>query len=701
MADPVKPPGLENFWKQFGDYSDFVEITCDHTTSLAVDVLNYYGIDYQGATGGALANIDIKHMDAREVIKLSMLEASSTSNDYYEAMMGPDGIVRFKVIGGYSGRVTNQYYTIVTSRYIEECTGVMVTGAKPLPVRKVVNWKPIWGELLPAERIYNTSDMITGCNLDNYSAHATIVYNDPHLTTGDSGYEDGIDNLYEQGGSGDDDLGPWDSILGYVRWNNPGTKFVTKDTTITHVTSATIPIRIGEAASDGGVSPPTGGAYVGKKLAKAPRFTEDYIDADCWNNDLQGQDLNWEDGVKVDIPDKWRFETSRGVIIDKFAGISGVFVLGKELATLKTGPATKKAAVTRITDVKAEDIITYATINNSNTIILQLSDGKHYGVAYKGADDLPKIPYIVFVDNGEYDDPQTYGNGPAGTGLELRFGTNSKYYDGSGEKVTKGTHTVLPLSENTGFLVEEIWAILNVNTPSITIYDPNGGGGSSQFGDVPNRALEIADGYDAQIAPIVITEEPTPIGYNGRLVDQITGIKNNDPTIAQNFEDTDYQQALDEMQGGSGLSLHLSFLNEEQAVKLSGTLFQYMNGLDGREIVYTCGPNCEPELGGYGPGGGVINQINYSYTDSQAYTISVKEGPRLEGKLATIGTGPTFKGSASQSRSGTVMQDKGNHIHYIVRLDDFGEKVAINCCEHVLRVGDRVGCTIHNVPIEA
>jgi hypothetical protein len=698
MAD--KPPGLKDFWEHFGDYSNFTEETCDHTRSLAVDVLDHYGIDYDGGVGGGLANIDIKHMDAREVIKLSMLEASSNVfNDYYEAMMDPDGVVRFKKIGGFDGKVIDQYYTIVTARYLEECIGVMVTGGKPLPIRKTVNWKPIWGNLEPIERIYDTSDMVTTCNLDEFSGHATIVYNDPHLTNAKSGYEDGIDNLFEQGGSGDDEsvLGPWDSVLGYVRWNNPPKEFITKDTVITHVTAAKIPIRIGETGGDH----PAGGAYIGKKLAVAPRFSSNYIDSACWSQDLQGQELQWTDGVEVKIPDQWRFETSRGVIIDKFTGIGGVFLLGKELATLKTGPATLKAAVTPVAGLKAADMITYATINNPSTIILPLSEGKQYGVAYKEGSGQFKIPYIVFVDNGEYDDPMTYGNGPDGEGVLLNFGTNSKYYDGTDEKTISGRHTVLPLSETTGFLVEEIWAVLDINTPSITIQDPNGGGASQEFGAIPERALKIAGDYDSQIAPIVITEEPTPIGYNGREVDQVKGIKNNDPTISQNFEDTDYQKIIDEMQGGSGLSLHLSFLNKAQVKELSGTLFAYMNNKDGRETVYTCGPNCVPLLGGWGPGGGVINQIDYSYTDSQSYTISVKEGPRLEGKLATIGTGPTFKNAGSVSRSGTVIQDKGNHIHYIVRLDDFGEKVAINCCEQIIRAGDRVGCTVHNAPMEA
>jgi hypothetical protein len=102
-----------------------------------------------------------------------------------------------------------------------------------------------------------------------------------------------------------------------------------------------------------------------------------------------------------------------------------------------------------------------------------------------------------------------------------------------------------------------------------------------------------------------------------------------------------------------------------------------------------------------GPDGGIINQINYSYTDSQSYTISVNEGPKLVGQLAQIGTGPYFKAAEDVSRGGIIIEDPGNHINYTVRLDQYGDRPAINCCDQILRTGDRVSCTIHNNAVEA
>ena len=699
MANGVNPPELTDFWEKFGDYSDYIEVSCDFTGSLAVDVLNHFGIETRGTVGGTLMDIDIKNMDALAVIKLSLLEASADSGKYYEFIMSSDGYVEFKEIGNYSGSISDVYYSMQTSSYVEECVGVMVTGKKPLPERKVLNWKPIWGDLPASERIYDTSDMMTNCNMDNFSAHATIVYNDPHITLGTDGYEDGIDNLFEHGGSGDEDLGPFDSVLGYARWKNPPAAYTTTDTVITHRDTASIPVRVD------GPFKPAGGADIGVKLALPPTFPENAIDPNCWKMTMEAQ---WEDGVEVLIPERFRFETARGVTVDKFVGIEKVYLIGKKLSLLRSIPKDDAAAVKKASEINDEDLLVYASIDDPNTVMLELERGQHYEVAYKdGQQDVTedvttyKTPYLVFVDNGEYGDPQKYGNGPDRTGVRLRFTANCSYIDENGLEHQSGDYTVLPLGSRNGFIINEIWALLNLETPSITIYDPNGGGAQSEFGGINNRALLIAENYDYQIAPMVIVDAPPPIGYNGRLIDQTQHIQDHDPTTAQSFEDTDYNLALDEMNGGGGMSINLSFLEENQVVTLSEVLYEYMNSLDGQETVYTCGPECDPELGGYGPNGGIINQINYSYADSQAYTISVTEGPRLLGQMATIGTGPYPIRTESPSMEGIITQDLGNHIHFMVNLDAYGERVAINCCEKILRVGDRVSCTVHNAPVES
>ena len=119
------------------------------------------------------------------------------------------------------------------------------------------------------------------------------------------------------------------------------------------------------------------------------------------------------------------------------------------------------------------------------------------------------------------------------------------------------------------------------------------------------------------------------------------------------------------------------------------------------ETVYTCGPDCNPILGGYGEGDGIINSIRYNYSDSGSYTVSVTEGPRLIGNLTPIDGGPTMKMSDNYSATGTIVQVAGDNLHFKVRIDGYGERWAINMAHQVLRKGDIVNCTVHNNPIES
>jgi hypothetical protein len=684
-------PNLSDFWPNFNDSSKYIEVVCDFTGSLAQDVIEHFlpGM-CNDSTGGTLEDVDIKQMDAFTVVKLSLLQASADDNKYYEAVYNhSNGKVEFKAIGTYNANITDVYYTVATFNYIEECNGVMITGKKPLAERKALTWKPIWGNLTVSERIFDTSDMTTGCNADNFSQYATIVYNDPHLTNNTQGYEDGLENLFEQGSTPGMDLGPYDSVIGYVKWKYLPEKLVTEDTEVRYNSNAYIPVKIGtEKAS-------IYGPYVGKQLVKHPTFKPNFDDPACWealSNTGKDSLQNWDDGLAVTIPEQFRFTSPGGVKVDKFLGITKVYVIGHEMEykVLSVSPAASIKTTLDKTDIQL-----IVTVNKPNKVIVELERGAHWQVAYKKVNEW-KEPRIIFADNSDTNNPYEFGNN-----CTFKVSRYSNYYDdNTGQDIVEATKTVLPITTTKGIIVEEIWAVVELETPSIIIYDPHGGSGGP-FGDEPYRARAIAEQYDLQLAPMVLTEYPAPIGYNGRLLDQTVGLKDNDPTTAQNFEETELAKAMDEMNGGSGMTLNLSFLDEEQVTKLSGVLYTYMNGRDGQEKVYTCGPHCQPELGGLGPDGGIINQISYSYTDSQSYTISVNEGPRLVGQLAQIGTGPYFKQPEDVARLGIIIEDNGNHVHYKVRLDQYGERVAINCCSEILRKGDRVNCTIHNNAVEA
>jgi hypothetical protein len=69
--------------------------------------------------------------------------------------------------------------------------------------------------------------------------------------------------------------------------------------------------------------------------------------------------------------------------------------------------------------------------------------------------------------------------------------------------------------------------------------------------------------------------------------------------------------------------------------------------------------------------------------------------------MSQIEGGPSPMRSEDISAVGTIIQDMGNHVNFKVRMDGFGERIAVNLSRHILRVGDKVSCTVHNNPVES
>jgi hypothetical protein len=247
-----------------------------------------------------------------------------------------------------------------------------------------------------------------------------------------------------------------------------------------------------------------------------------------------------------------------------------------------------------------------------------------------------------------------------------------------------------------GIMVYQIWVAVDLEISSISIFDPDGTG---------EKALNIARDLQFYLSPIVITEEPAPIAYAGPstgggavLVDQ-SPPTDTDPTTAQDFEDREIEQYFDEMQG-SGMSITYSFLDEDSVESMTNMLYSHFQS-DVVETVYTCGPDCNPILGGYGERGGVVNSIRYNYSDSGSYTVSVTEGPKLVGNLTPVDGGPSMKMAENFSAGGIIIDQLGDNINFKIRIDGYGERWAINMAPSFLRIGDMVSCTVHNNPVEA
>lgn len=659
----------QDFWSRFGDDSDFEEVTCDDSEGLARKVLSEFGIRCNSSVGGSLPNLDIKRMDAIQVIKLSLLEASADSNTMYEPYVNEDGEVEFIEIGrhtGFSGG--DVYYEIQSGSYVERCGGVMVTGGRPLAYRKPTEWHPIW-ENGPSQ-VFDTSLLINKeCIMKDFGQMATKVFTDPNL---DSRYLDGIDNLYEITAEN-----PYDSIIGYARYvHHPD---LGKDTsiTVTLQNSSKIPLPLCSC----GDSPIEGASATLGTYFQRPQFDGAKFSPSCF--DGMGEEPKAGDGVELKIPEQFRFTTKHGVPVDNFQDIVDIIVTGIEISSIRGIPPTLADGANPIPERGNAKI--EIRIDKAHPQAWSLSKGTHYTVVYEDVDsDAGVKPYVVFADNSRISDPIKL----TGDKVTFNIDPDCEYFAAKALLTDEGV--ILCTDETKGILVDTVYAVVVLDTPSIVVYHPDGAG---------NRAKTIAEEIDYLVSPLVVTEEPAPVAFNGRLLDLTQGIRDHDPTTVQNFTDTDLEKAYDAM-SGSGLSLSLSFLDEDQCVRLSDALYDYMNSGDGTESTYVCGPDTDVSLGGTAPNGGIVNSIVYSYQDSNSYTISINSGQTILGNFSQVDGGPSLKVAEDFSAGGTIIQDLGNHIHFKVRVDSIGDRVAINMSPHVLRVGDKVQCTVHNNPVE-
>lgn len=646
--------GPDSFWPNFCKADDDPFPSECGSGSLAEAVLASLGLPFVGTGGGPLKNLDIKHMDAEQVIKLSLLDGAVSNGILKELIVDEDGFIEFNIVGSKNGLAGCEvYHQIQSASYKEECTGVMVTGGKPLPTRKVADWKPIWGD--GPKEIYNCFWMAENGLSQKFSEYAVIVFKDPQLV---SNYNDGIDNLYEI-------ITPWENIIGYARYIDwPGSD-TSPDTTVERSNNSTIPILVsGEEKSS-----------VFEANLGTLHYRKDKTGAGHAGN-IEDQWYTEEGvGVEIPIPESFRYSTVRGTEVDMLIAISDILVVGRKIDTVIGIPASDSDALSDSGEAKIS-----IKVNSHSDSVFRLKEGQHYIIVH----EEDGTTSVLFADNSRAFDPATFG-----TGVTAEVDRECAFY--SSEHSVLDNVSILPTGGTEGYLVKQIIALVDLQVPCIKVYDPR-----------PEKALEIAEGMDYLLAALISYEPPAPIAFNGASIDMATMEKDHDPTTRQNFSDSPYELALDKMQGG-GLSVTLSFLDEAGCVAVSSSLFDYMNAGNGTVTTYVCGPNSTPVLGGYGMDSiSVVNDIVYSYADSSSYTVSVSTGPRLLGDLGSISSGATMKTTENVPGTGKVIEDLGNNVHFKVLLDGCGASpmVAINTAPKVIRVGDRVQCTVHNNPVE-
>lgn len=641
--------------------------------NVAKDILTAFGIACKGAGGGSLNNVDIKRADALASLKASLLEtyAKDRSSDLLEVRINEEGEAEFYEVGG-NGASVNPYYTISSSTYTQPKVGVSVTGAKPIQERIIYDWHELIGPTSVNSTIHDTTKLITSC-LSSLSTHATITYQDVVCNKSSPNWNDGVTDIFELGS-------PFDRFIGFSWRITPPADLVTHFTKIYQQGQSSVPVLLSDPEASIGKDAKVH-ASVGT-LIRRKQITHVDSTGVCESFDSTVMNCSsFSVPLNLSMNEGLTYETVRESTVSKFLGIQGLFVVGIPLTSCIGVPRDDAAA---ISENKEDNTVLCVYSPNVFLNVIKLHETIHYITLYtKNDKDFSNLPCFQFANNLRHNDYSLVG-----TGVTFYIDHNSvellTFFDGMDPAIG----TILPLDTNSGVLVAQVWAQVNLDAPCFIVSDPTG------------VARDIAENLKVEVLGMVIRDLPSPIAINGKLVDQAAGFVDNDPTTVQDLQETPMETALVAMSSGRTLSLTMASLNALETEILSEKLYALLSEDTGNVHTHTCPPTDESKVGEKGPKGGIINVIEYSYTDQGSYLINVIEGPKYFGDFAGIDGGIYYKQTEEISTKGTIIQDLGNHVQYLVHVDGIGEILCINGCASVLAVRDRVSITIHNNAVE-
>jgi hypothetical protein len=675
----------DDIWQGF-QISDEENVS-DSVGSVAEDVLEAFGIELKGNGGGSLEGIDIKRGDALSILKASLLEtyATSASSKLQEVRINPEGKAEIYYVGEDSSSLS-PYYSISSSTYIKDPTkvSVMVTGKKPKQTRQVYEWYPLIGDGASGYSIYDTTKLSTACLINSFSTLVTITYTDPFRNNVNTNWNNGVPDIFEPSS-------PYERFIGFTWKIVPPADLVSPYTKIYKQSQSSIPVILSDPEYQIGA---TGGfPNLGIPVRRATYVEEAPGESNC--KAFEG-DVAYCGETTVPIPiamaEGLTYEMVRGKPVSKFIGVTGVFTVGIPLVACYGTPLPGKQKE----ENNAANTSLFIASTSAHNTLTKLSEGTHYVLLYQetpdaaniGGEDDPSqhLPCIQFANNLRYNDFAEIG-----TGKSFFIGNFARELITKFNDAPTGTGSVLAFENRSGVLVNQLWAQISLDTPCFIVNDSEGGA----------KAKQIADRLKVSVLALSILDFPAPIAMNGVLIDQEQGIIDNDPTNPQNLIKTDMEEAYDQMSSGRTLSLSFASLDENSTKNLSEKLYELLLRDTGKTYTHTCGPTETPKVGDRGPKGGIVNTIEYSYTDQGSYLINVTEGPENFGDFSGINGGMYTKQVEEVTTKGTIIQDRGNHVDYLVRVDGYGDVHAINGCAEVLTVRDRVSITIHNNAVES
>lgn len=709
--------------------------------SVAQLVLETFGIPFNlsNVLGGSLPGMDIRNQDATTMIKLSLSAelldtppAGSTRTGgpgFGEVEIDESGIARFYIAGETPAINLDIRYCIPTSQITNPADLVIIRGYDPPPRREL---RTSFDGLKNKEIMDYKDCAEDSCDESIVSQYATITYDDPQL---DQVYLDDIVNSYE--------LQAFETLMGYVidldmpaitepylpgpgliRNPNyiPGVKITFGDTTKEYIKmSATLfnASTLGGSITDedgnitsieGGSSSVSNSAIAGSDGTSTggSAVTAIVTTVSPRGDKCSVSQTSLAGSTIVIDGDRFKRLNKFGVLESDFQGIVDVVFSGRKVQSLTVSPGSPSFGVNGLV----------RTIVRPNKELISLQVGKNWTYEVDPINqDVTIHLFSIIEDDFTAFVCETYRDPLSATGnssTDLVTFTSDNLFT-SEETLQNFNDHICNIGDSLGYRVAggRLCIVVERKRPSIDIFSPLG------------NALQLAQEIAITYTPIIIVDEPAPIAYASvrpltsidgtrtlvaeAIIDQADGILDSDPTTDQDLEDSEIS-ILQDNTNGSTLDITLPFAFGVDTDGTQGTecleIARNLLGLQNRTVTthsLILGPDSVPRLGEYVtlPNGevGIINEINYSYSDSSQYLITITVGPLFL-------TSGSFNDSKYQlrtedvSREGIIIQDAGNGAEYTVRVEGLGEFPCLLMILEDVSVGDRVGIRIYNNPAE-
>lgn len=751
----VRPDGSLVLEKSDPNFESVQDLGADEPTNFVLDpdpdrrltqfVLETFNIPFQvnsqtgRVMGSHMPGFDVRNQDATTILKLSLAAELLTSptagstpvgvGEFVEIELDEFGIARFYIVGGEQASNLDIRYCVPTTRIQIPADLVIVRGYDAPPRREL---RSTFDGLKNAEIMTYEECAAGSCDERAVGNFASVSYDDPLL---DQTYLDDIVNSYE--------LRAFETLVGYIvdldlpDGTDPddptyrGTKITFSDTTKEYVqVSASLmnafvqvgntnPVDgifdgvVGGDFSQGGTADGTA-TFGNASNGTGTVLTVTVVDprsGEC------STEVTTVVGSKVVIPaSRFTRENKYGRPESDFIQVQDVVFTGRKIVLIQS---------------LAGFFVTVFVKPNKE--LISLEQGKNWTWTVLPNGDVELELFSVLEDDFSATVCSIYSDPPENTALVRRSTSSPNENEEVGANAFDGF--ICNVGDRLGYMAlnDRLCIVVERKRPSIDIFDPSGNaiGIASSFRNiVPSEdgAFVVQNGqqiagrreFGIRYTPIVIVDEPAPITYAATgplqsidastgspgstvlpsegIIDQADGIRDANPSTVQDFDESELQ-VLQDNTNGATIDITLPFCTDTECLDIARNLLALQNQVVTQQSIIL-GPSSEPKLGQLLADGSIINEINYSYSDSSQYLITVTAGP----KYLSAGS---FNDSQYQlqtedvTREGIVLQDKNNGAEYVVLVEGFGEITALSMVLDLINVGDRVNVRIFNNPVES